>query len=62
MKFKDITVDAHVRYMYGKGGLKPGGFTQRLIELIMHADKTNIEDLRKIYPEYVEAVERERGY
>lgn len=62
MNFRDLTPEAHVRYMYGKGGLQPGGYTKRLIELIMHADKKNLEDLRKIYPEYVEAVEKERGY
>ncbi|MFJ7963192.1 hypothetical protein [Streptomyces sp. NPDC096324] len=47
----------HVLWMFGReGGYRPGSFTQRLLELLAHADNVNMAKLALSYPAEAEAV------
>lgn len=47
----------HVLWLFGReGGYRPGSFTQRLLELIAHADRTNAAKLAREYPAEAAAV------
>lgn len=46
----------HVLWTFGRGGHRPGRFTQQLLELIAGADVQNTAKLRTAYPEETEAV------
>ncbi len=51
-------VAQHVLWHFGdrNWGQQGGKFTERLLMLIQSADRTNLEKLRQVYPEHVEAV------
>jgi hypothetical protein len=47
----------HVLWTFGReGGYRPGSFTQRLIELLAHADAANLTKLAQSFPAEAEAV------
>lgn len=61
MSLNDTKIPAetarHVLWTFGReGGYRPGSFTQRLIELIAHADAANLARLAQAYPAEAEAV------
>ncbi|MFJ8929309.1 hypothetical protein ACIRLA_22290 [Streptomyces sp. NPDC102364] len=48
----------HVLWMFGnEGGYRPGSFTQRLLELLAHADRVNLAKLAQAYPAEAAAVD-----
>lgn len=48
----------HVLRVFGhEGGHQPGSFTERLIELLAYADRTNLAKLAQIYPAEAAAVD-----
>lgn len=61
MSTNSITIPAetarHVLWTFGReGGYRPGSFTQRLIELLAHADNVNMARLAQAFPAEAEAV------
>lgn len=47
----------HVLWVFGReGGYRPGSFTQRLIELLAHADNINLAKLAQAFPAEAAAV------
>jgi hypothetical protein len=48
----------HVLWIFGReGGYRPGSFTQRLLELLAHADATNAAKLAHVFPSEAAAVQ-----
>jgi hypothetical protein len=53
-----IETARHVLWVFGsEGGYRPGSFTQRLLELLAHADAVNAAKLAQAFPAEAAAVQ-----